>query len=122
MSQFPDDENGDALRHMAEHGVDLSAVHKVEFEHVFGDEASARSFAEAVSAGVLEGATVLETAVRAPEDDEDDEWEVQCRLRLVPTYEAICRVEEHLDEQASALDGYSDGWGLLSKPDGSPAD
>jgi hypothetical protein len=116
MTQFPDDENGDALRHMAEHGVDLSAEHKVEFEHVFSDEASARSFAEAVSA------LVLETAVRGPEDEDDDEWEVLCRLRLVPSYTAICEIEQRLDEKAGEFDGYSDGWGLLSKPDGTPID
>lgn len=116
MTQFPDDENGEALRHMAEHGVDLTALHKVEFEYVFEDEESARSFAEAVSG------LVLETVVREPEDEEDEEWEVECSLRLVPSYVAICEIEQRLGEKAAEFDGYSDGWGLLSKPDGSPSD
>jgi hypothetical protein len=115
--QYPDDENGDALRHMAEQGVDLTALHKLDFEHVFPDEKSARQFAQAV------GSSVLETVVHSPEDpSDDDEWEVQCRVRMVPSHAEISATEQRLEAMASEFGGYADGWGLMSNPDGSPAD
>jgi|GEM_PF-1698995 len=113
-TSFPDDENGAALSHMAEHGVDLSAAHELDFEHVFPDEPSARRFVKEARE------LVRDSSVHGPEDAEDDEWEVQCRVRLVPTHEAIGELEAKLERVAEACGGYSDGWGLQSNPDGSP--
>lgn len=114
--QFPNDDNGDALRHMAEQGVDLSLSHQVDFEHVFSDEARARAFADAISE------FVVDTKVHAPdEEDPEQEWEVQCRIAMVPSHAEITAMEMKLEAAASEQGGYSDGWGLCCNADGSPA-
>lgn len=116
-TDFPSDENGDALRHMAEQGVNLTASHKLDFELVFPDEAAAKKF-ESLAAGL-----VLESTCHGPdEEDPDQEWEVQCRVRMVPTHEEITAMEAKFEELAEEAGGYSDGWGLVSNADGSPAD
>ena len=112
---FPDDENGDVLRNMAAAGVDLSTERTVDFEHCFPDEASAREFAAAVKQRVL-GARIF-----LPQADDRPNWQVQCRVRMIPTHAAIIRTEDELATLARSFRGYPDGWGTLSNPDGSPA-
>lgn len=112
--KFPDDENGAALQHMAEQGLDLTAAHQIDFEYVFPDETSARKFA--AEARKFD----LEVGVRLPEDEDEDEWEVQCGRRMVPTHAELSALEAQLDKVASQYGGESDGWGLMSNPDGSP--
>ena len=115
--EFPKDENGAALRHMAAHGIDLTSLRVVDFEHVFPDESSARAFAEAVCG------QVLEARVREPDPDDDAAgWEVQCRQRLVPTHAEITAWEAKLASSAAQFGGRPDGWGTLSEPDGSPSE
>jgi hypothetical protein len=115
---FPDDENGDVLRRMAADGIDLVSPRVVDFEHCFPDEQAARAF----HAAVLD--SVLEARVIAPDPEDDDErgWEVQCRARMIPTHAAITRTESRLAAVAEVFEGFPDGWGFLSNPDGSPAD
>jgi hypothetical protein len=112
---FPDDENGHVLRNMAEAGVDLSSERIVDFEHCFPDEASAREFAASVKQRVF--------AVRIflPQADGHPTWEVQCRVRIIPTHATVTRTEDELAALARSFRGYPDGWGTLSNPDGSPA-
>jgi hypothetical protein len=115
MSQFPDDENGDALRSMAAQGVNLVSPRVVDFEHCFPDEGAARGFLAAV-----EG-TVLSAGIAHPDAETGRGWEVQCRERMVPTHVAITQTEQRLAEIAARFGGHPDGWGSLSNPDGSPA-
>lgn len=115
-TDFPDDDNGRVLREMAEHGVDLTLLRTVDFEHCFPDEVSARSFRDSVRA------SVSEAILYEPDPAAGRGWEVQCRQRLIPTYRAITDAEEGLGAVARAHGGYADGWGSLSNPDGTPAD
>lgn len=115
MSQFPDDENGDVLRRMAAQGIDLSSPRIIDFEHCFPNEEAARRFLAAI-----EG-TVLEAKIFGPDSGDAAEWEVQCRERMVPTHSAITDTEHRLAGIAASFGGYSDGWGSMSNPDGSPA-
>jgi hypothetical protein len=114
--EFPDDENGDVLRLMAEKGIDLVSPRVVDFEHCFPDETSARKFHAAVAG------TVLEAKIIAPEPEKSRGWEVQCKVRLTPTHAAITQTEVRLADIARELGGFPDGWGSLSNPDGSPAE
>ena len=114
-SDFPDDENGEVLRAMAERGIDLVSPRIVDFEHCLPDEASAIAFRDAALP------SVLEVRVFEPEGL-GDEWDVQCRVRLVPTHAAITDTELRLAELAEEFDGEPDGWGFRSNPDGSPVE
>jgi hypothetical protein len=116
MSQFPEDENGDALRAMAARGIDLVSPRVVDFEHGgFPGEAAARAFLAAVQS------TVGEVTLFSPDPETGRGWEVQCRQRMVPTHAEITATERRLAEVAARFGGYADGWGSLSNPDGSPA-
>ena len=115
-SEYPDVENGDVLRRMAAMGADLTSPRVVDFEHCFPDEVSARAFQRAVVA------TVLQATVISPEPDGGPDWEVQCKVRLIPTHDAITSTELRLARVAQDFGGSPDGWGSLSKPDGSPAE
>ncbi len=115
MSRFPDDENGAALRSMADQGIDLVSPRMMDFEHCFPDEAAARGFLAAV------GGTILEANLFPPDPEDGRGWEVQCRERMVPTHAAISETELRLANVAARFGGHPDGWGSLSNPDGSPA-
>ncbi|MET0791668.1 MAG: ribonuclease E inhibitor RraB [Polyangiaceae bacterium] len=112
---YPDDENGEVLRGMAARGVDLVSPRVVDFEHCFEDQASALAFREAVLDSVFE--------VRLIEPEGlGTEWDVQCRVRLIPTHAAITETELRLAKLAQSFDGFPDGWGSASNPDGSPVE
>ena len=66
--------------------------------------------------------TVGEARLFAPDPEQGRGWEVQCRQTMVPTYAAISETERRLADIAETFEGYADGWGTLSNPDGSPAD
>jgi len=113
-ADFPDDDNGDALRGMAADGVDLISPRLVDFEHCFPDEPSARAFQAKVAA------TVLEAKLLAPDPELGSGWEVQCIVRMIPTHAAITATELRLGAVAKEAGGHADGWGSMSNPDGSP--
>ena len=113
---FPDDENGDALRAMAARGTDLVSPRTVDFEHCFPDESSARAFQSAVAADVLEAKLFV------PDPQIGSGWEVQCRARMIPTHSAITQTEACLAAVAKNFGGFADGWGSLSNPDGTPVE
>jgi hypothetical protein len=114
--EFPDDENGDVLRRMAAHGADLHSPRIIDFEHRFPDAESARAFQDAVAN------TVLAAFVHAADADDAHGWQVRCRVRLIPTHDAITETELRLATVARTFGGVPDGWGSLSKPDGAPAE
>jgi hypothetical protein len=97
---FPDDENGNVLRRMAKHGIDLLSPRVVDFEHCFPDETSARKFHAAVAG------TVLVAEVIEPELEEGRGWEVQCKVRIVPTHAAITETELRLGDAARRVGGF----------------
>ena len=113
---FPDDENGAVLKRMAARGVDLTSPRVVDFEHCFSSIDSARAFQSAVLGEVLKA--VLYEAER----ESGIRWEVQCRIRMVPTHANITSTESRLQEIARRFGGHADGWGSMSNPDGSPAE
>ena len=115
MSQFPDDENGDALQGLAAQGIDLVSPRIIDFEHCFPDEAGARGFLAEIER------TVREAKLIPPDPARGSGWEVQCREQMVPTHAAITETERRLAHVAGRFGGYPDGWGSLSNPDGSPA-
>jgi hypothetical protein len=115
MSQFPDDENGEVLRRMAALGIDLTSPRIIDFEYPFPSEEAARGFFAAVEK------TVVEANIFRPTSRDATEWDVRCRVRMVPTHSAIAETERRFTDIAAPFAGYPDGWGSMSNPDGSPA-
>ena len=103
--QFPDDDNGDALRNMAESGDDLSKIRVVDFSVIFKDLESARNFQSQVQNS---GVTV------AIDDDSAEQVDVTVSREMVPTHASISDFEAMLDHLASPLGGRNDGWGCFA--------
>jgi hypothetical protein len=107
---YPDDDNGAVLLSMAKSGVDLTKTRQIDFSTVAPDQLSAGAFArEAAMLG-------FEIQVVAPDAqalaDGDRDWDVICSRAIVPTYEAVTRCGNLLDELANKFDCDYDGWGF----------
>lgn len=116
FEEYPDDASGDALWRMVMGGADLVSPRVVDFEHCFPDESSASDFLAAVAE------TVFKVKLKHPKPESNRGWEVQCKVRLIPSYAAITQTESRLADAAQRFGGYPDGWGTMSRPDGSPGE
>ncbi len=116
FGEYPDDDNGDALWRMVMRGAELISPRVVDFEHCFPDESSAREFLVAVAE------TVFKAKLKQPDPVSNRGWEVSCKVRLIPTYAEITQTEDRLADMAQKFGGYPDGWGTMSKSDGSPGE
>jgi hypothetical protein len=103
--EFPDDENGDALRNMQASGDDLSKARAVDFSVVFDEVAGAREFKERIASDDID--VVIH-------DDAEDVVDVTVSVRMVPTHAAISEFEAKIDHLASPLGGRNDGWGSFA--------
>lgn len=114
FEEYPDNASGNALWQMATGDIDLVSLRVIDFEHCFPDESSAREFLAAVAE------TVFNAKLKLPAPESNRGWEVQCKVRLIPTYAAITQTEDRLAATAQRFGGYPDGWGTMSRPNGSP--
>ena len=98
---FPDDDDGDELRLIAEGGSDMARPMPVDFTIVFDDRARADSFAGLVK--TLGYAPLVEP--------EDEGFCCTCTKELVATHAAIVDAQDKLAAAAEAFEGILDGWG-----------
>ncbi len=109
FKQFPDDENGDVLWRMKQHGDNLSVAREVDFSVIFPTEEAALNFA----VHLLKNEQKVSFS-KYPENDEMP-WQVQAHPFMVPTHEAISGYEAQLGEDAAKFDGRNDGWGSMQQ-------
>jgi len=109
LIQFPDDENGDVLRRMQEHGDDLSIPREVDFSVIFPSEDSALQFA------VHMLKNEQKVSFSAYEEHDELPWQVQAHPVMEPTHENITGYEEQLAEDAAKYGGRNDGWGSMQQ-------
>lgn len=102
---IPDDENGDVLRRMLEHGDDLSKPRNIEFCFAFTDRKQALDFAAIVDEHDLE--------VSISSYDERNGWQVIVTRHMIPTHREITQLEISLAKRAESAGGQADGWGCL---------
>jgi hypothetical protein len=102
---FPEDENGDVLRRMVEHGDDLSKARNIEFQHVFPTKSGALAFLGEVSG---EG---LYVTISWYADERC--WNVQVARHMLPGHCEITAMETSLEQAARRHGGNADGWGCL---------
>lgn len=103
---FPSDETGQVLAEMQQAGIDLSTVHDVFFFHLFEKQAQAQEMADFVRQNIADA------TVSVHEDETPNVWDVDCTVKMVPSYEAIVKQEADFEELASKFSGYNDGWGI----------
>jgi hypothetical protein len=104
VDDFPNDDDGDALRLLVANGADLSKPIEIDFQVAMPDEQSAQEFAEIVQ----------KLGYRAEVYDSPEcslPWTCECTLTMLATYDRIVAVQAKLAELAKPLGGYPDGWG-----------
>jgi hypothetical protein len=108
-SEFPDDENGEVLRQMAEDGDDLSRSRDIDFVVVMPGMAVAQELSDHFEQA---GYRVrMEEANTVPELP----WDVVVTKHMVPTHAGITEFESELESVAVRLGGRNDGWGCFEQ-------
>ena len=116
MDHIPDDANGDVLRRMLAHGDDLSVPRVFDFEHLFSDQGSARTFAAAAEALGFSTKTHLYDE-QPRESGTPNQWNVTVNTLMPADHAAITAIESELGALANTMGGYADGWGCMHGTD-----
>jgi len=101
-NQIPDDANGDVLRRFIDSGDNLTEPRNVEFNHLFRRRSWALNFAKAVKDKVY--------TVAISYFEEEDGWDANVTIYMVPEHSEISRIESDLGIIADSCNGRSDGW------------
>ena len=109
MTDYPNDDDGDALRRIAESGSDMSQPMLVDFFIAVHDEQMARAVADAVGPKGY--------AIELDHDDEDDDWSCCCSREMLLTHDAVVAAQAELQRLAEPLGGEVDGWGTFGNTD-----
>lgn len=108
-AKFPDDENGDVLWRMQEHGDNLSKRREIDFSVIFPSEDSALQFAVHL---LRNGQKV---SFSEYEGSEEFPWQVEVHPNMEPTHENVSGFERQLEDDAAKLGGKNDGWGSFAQ-------
>ena len=103
---FPSDETGQVLAEMQQAGIDLNATHDVVFFHLFEKQDQAQSMADFVMQNIAD------VNVSVHEDETPNVWDVDCTIKMVPSYELVVKQEADFEQLATKFSGYNDGWGI----------
>ncbi|GAA0813554.1 ribonuclease E inhibitor RraB [Colwellia sp. D2M02] len=103
---FPNDETGQVLAEMQQAGIDLAIEHSVVFFHLFEQKEQAQAMVKYLSENHPEITSSLHP------DETPNVWDVDCTIKMIPTYDAIIAQEEAFEKIASQHSGYNDGWGI----------
>lgn len=109
FTKFPDDENGDVLWRMQEHGDNLSARREVDFSVIFQTEEVALEFAVHLLRNDQK------VSFSAYDENEEMPWQVHAHPVMEPTHENITGYESQLGEDAAKFGGRNDGWGSMQQ-------
>jgi hypothetical protein len=104
---FPNDDTGNVLAEMQAAGVDLSKEYSVVFFQLFEQEQQARLMAEYLAKYHPE----IEYCVHADQETANI-WDLNCTIKMIPSYDAIVAQEVELEAIAAKFNGYNDGWGI----------
>jgi hypothetical protein len=104
MTDYPKDDDGDALRRVAADGADMSAPMDIDFFVAVPDEAAGRAVATSADA------RGYRTSV---DRDEDGAWTCYCTRSMLATYDGVVAAQKELGELARPHGGSPDGWGTF---------
>ncbi len=103
---FPNDETGQVLAEMAQAGITLDEQHDVIFFHLFEQQAQAQAMADFLQQ------EMPDVRVNLHPDETPNVWDLDCTVRLIPSYEAVSEQETTFEQIAEKFSGYNDGWGI----------
>jgi len=103
---FPNDETGQVLAEMQAAGIDLNQMHTVVFFQLFESKEQAQAMADHLS----EKAPDIVLAIHP--DETPKVWDLDCSVKMVPSYDGIVAQEAEFELLANKFSGYNDGWGI----------
>lgn len=104
--EFPNDDTGQVLAEMQQAGIDLDVMHEVVFFQLFEKKEHAQAMADHLS----QHAPDMKTAVHP--DETPNVWDLDCTVKMVPSYDGIVAQEAEFEQVAAKFNGYNDGWGI----------
>ena len=99
------DGNRDTLKRMANAGMDMKAVHVIDFWHLFKTKDNAENMGRKARQKSF-------NVVSVEPNDESGGYDVQVQVELIPTLNAITTTEQTLAVIAEQCNGHADGWGV----------
>ncbi|MBF7074574.1 ribonuclease E inhibitor RraB [Glaciecola sp. MH2013] len=119
MFNFPDDEDGNVLKILAERGLDMTAPIEIEFAIFAKDESAAKAIANEMERVGLNAEIDFDEGDlddgEAPTEDNREFWpcwSIYHVVTIVPSYQEIVSIQKRLDVAAKPYGGYSDGWNV----------
>ena len=97
--------NRDTLKRMANAGMDMKAVHVIDFWHLFKTKDNAENMGRKARQKSF-------NVISIQANDEFGGYDVQIQLELIPTLDAITTTEQTLAVIAEQYNGQGDGWGV----------
>jgi regulator of RNase E activity RraB len=97
--------NRDTLQRMANAGMDMKAVHAIDFWHLFKTQEDAENMGRRVRHKSF-------SVVSIEPNDKSGGYDVQIQVELIPTLNAITITEQKLAAIAEQYNGNADGWGV----------
>ena len=109
MNTFPENADGDALRRLAESGVEMTSPMVIDFAVAIPDEPTGKAIAlKAIEIGYK---------ASVDQDSESSEWICYCSKSMFATYTGIINCQLELDKIAVAYGGFVDGWRTFGNVD-----
>jgi hypothetical protein len=108
---YPDDVNGDVFRRLEEDNFDFSIEYPVDFYAIYATEEEADLVAKQYAKD-WNGGQKFKNIETRPSDKGGMELELVPIMKV--TYKNIVAFESKLAERTSKVNGYLDGWGVLS--------
>jgi len=105
VSSDSNNANRDTLKRMANAGMDMKAVHVIDFWNLFKTKDNAENMGRKARQKSFK-------VVSIEPNDESGGYDVQIQVQLVPTLDAITTTEQTLAVIAEQCNGRADGWGV----------
>jgi len=103
---FPADDTGQVLDEMQQAGIDLTVEHAVVFFQLFEQQQQAQALVEHIQN------QFPHILCRIHPDTVPNVWDVDCTMKMIPSYDDIVAQEILFEQLARKFDGYNDGWGI----------
>lgn len=116
--KYPNDDDGNVLRELANLGNDMSRPMVFEFHVAAATETIAQQVAaRAAKLGYRPELSFDDGSDDDPEEEPLPPWTCECIKEMVPEYKSVVAAQAELDKMARRLGAYVDGWGSFGNVD-----
>jgi regulator of RNase E activity RraB len=105
VTEYPDDDDGEALRRVAADGSDMSAPMDIDFTVAVPDRQAGLMVAEQASRRGYR--------TNVEQDTDTAEWTCYCTRSMLATHAGVIAAQRELDKIARPFGGLTDGWGTF---------